>query len=637
MSALKHSRILLAALGLAAGIAHASGPLSICNAGTPSGAAITYANPNVLLNYDLGNLGTLTNSQAATLVNNAIALWTNVPTATISVTRGANLPVDVTTANVNTYYNNFSDGLNPVIFDTDGSIIDLKLGAGSSASVLGFAGSAWSGCHYVEGQAVINGKFSSDPTLMTTVMAHELGHFIGMDHTDLNSEQGLSSANYPLMYPVAYRSSISLGDDDISGITALYPDTTVAANYGTLQGNFRTVGGTQVPGANIWARENTTNKVYSVVSDYLTQGNGFFKMLLPPGTYTLHASALDETDPGSGIELTGGSGVGPYASDVTDVSFQPPLYASANAGGAPLNIVLGNGTPNQVVIIAGCVATADFRINGTGTVTGNCVAGPPPPPVPGHIAAISTRMPVLTGDSVPIAGFIVGGSGSKQVAVRARGPSLASQGVINPLADPMLNVVPAAGGGFANNNWASDLNAGLLSTDGFAPANALESALLMSASPGAYTAIETGNNGLTGVGLVEVFEVDHPENPITGISTRGFVGTGDSVMIGGFIIQGDTPVTVVVRARGPSLASQGVAGVLANPTLQLVTAADNSVITNDDWGSAPNAAAITASGFAPSDPHESAILATLNPGAYTAIVSGVGGTTGVGIVEIFAQ
>jgi hypothetical protein len=352
MSALRLSRLLLAALGVTASIAHAGGPLAICG-----GAAVTYASPfTVNLNYDQGTLGSRTNAQAAAIVNNAIAMWTNVSTAQITLTRGPDLPVDVTTANINTYYNNFSDGLNPVIYDTDGSITDLKLGTGANNSVLGFAGSGGngtSGCHYAEGRAVINGKLATSDTTMTVVLAHELGHFIGLDHTQLNSAQGLSGANYPLMYPVAYRNSATLADDDISAITALYPDTNVPTTYGTLQGNFRTAGGTALLGANIWVRENATGKLYSVVSDYLTQGNGFFKMLLPPGTYTLHAEAIDATDPGSGIDLTSGSGVGPYANDITDVSFQPPFYSAPNAGGSPMTpVVLGNGTPNQIAITA---------------------------------------------------------------------------------------------------------------------------------------------------------------------------------------------------------------------------------------------------------------------------------------------
>lgn len=658
-------RIVLAVVASAAAIAHAGGPLGICSTGGPQ-VAVTYPSPfTVSLRYDGGgNLGVhtpaegggvRTKAQADAIVTAAAALWTNVSTANITLTRGTDLPGDMIVTNYGNFYSvpanapsttfpggtsHFAVGNNPVIYDDDGSITDDLLGAGASTSgILGFAGSVWDGsCHYVSGQAVINGAATVSDNTMKTVLAHELGHLIGLDHSEINGTQGLSTANYPLMYPIAYRSSVSLGDDDISAVTSLYPDTTAAASYGTLQGNFLTAGSTPVPGANIWAKENTTGKVYSVVSDYLANGDGFFKMLLPPGTYTLHATALAVHDPGSpSFTLTMGSGAGPYAVDLTDLSFQPPLYTAPNGGGSPMTpVVLGGGSPNQIVITAGCVATTDFHINGTGSVSGNCVAGPPPPPVPGHIVAISTRMPVLTGDSVPIAGFIVGGSAAKTVAVRAKGPSLASQGVINPLADPMLNLVPAAGGGFANNDWATDPNAGLLSSDGFAPTVSTESAILMSAAPGAYTAIETGFNGLTGVGLVEVYEVDHPEIPITGISTRGFVGTADNVMIGGFIIQGDTPVTVLVRARGPSLAAQGVAGVLANPTLQLISG-PTVLATNDDWASAPNAAAISASGQAPTDPHESAILMTLNPGAYTAVVSGVGNTTGVGIVEIFQQ
>ena len=109
-------------------------------------------------------------------------------------------------------------------------------------------------------------------------------------------------------------------------------------------------------------------------------------------------------------------------------------------------------------------------------------------------------------------------------------------------------------------------------------------------------------------------------------------------MIGGFVVQGAGPQTVVVRARGPSLIPFGISNALSNPTLRLVRSSDQvTLATNDDWGSAVNAAAIGASGFAPSNSLDSAILITLQPGAYTAIVTGVGGSTGVGIVEVFAQ
>jgi hypothetical protein len=236
-----------------------------------------------------------------------------------------------------------------------------------------------------------------------------------------------------------------------------------------------------------------------------------------------------------------------------------------------------------------------------------------------------------------IAGFIIGGSVPKTVVVRARGPSLASQGVTGALADPTLTIVPSAGATMTNDDWGNDANAAALSASGFAPTNAKESAILVTLNPGAYTAIVSGVGGTTGVAIAEVYELDHPETPATAISTRGKVLTGNDVMIGGFIIQGTTPQTVVIRARGPSLASQGVVGTLANPVLQLVFASDGTVITNDDWGTATNASALAASGFAPTDSRESALLVTLNPGAYTAIVSGVGGSTGVAIVEVYAQ
>jgi hypothetical protein len=183
-----------------------------------------------------------------------------------------------------------------------------------------------------------------------------------------------------------------------------------------------------------------------------------------------------------------------------------------------------------------------------------------------------------------------------------------------------------------NDDWQTAANAATVTSSGFAPANPKESAIYATLNPGAYTAIVQGVNNTTGIAIVEVYEIDHPEIPLTGISTRGFVQGGDNVMIGGVIIQGDSPQTVVVRARGPST---GVPGALADPTLTLVPANGGPVLTNDDWQTDPNAAALQASGFAPANAKESAILVTLAPGAYTAIVQGVGGTTGIAIVEVY--
>jgi alpha-tubulin suppressor-like RCC1 family protein len=251
---------------------------------------------------------------------------------------------------------------------------------------------------------------------------------------------------------------------------------------------------------------------------------------------------------------------------------------------------------------------------------------------------ISTRGQVQTGFNVMIGGFVISGPTSKRVVIRAIGPSLANFGVAGALANPRMQLVHSDNNMLiaSNDDWGLADNAVDLQRSGFAPSNAAESALLVTLAPGAYTAIVSGVADVTGVGLVEVYEVDHPEVSLINISTRGYVGTGFDVMIGGFVITGDGPQTVVVRATGPSLAKYNVQGALANPQLQLVRESDHAIIaTNDNWVDASNKAQIESSGFAPSDPLESAIYITLDPGAYTAIVSGVNGGTGVGLVEVY--
>jgi hypothetical protein len=245
-------------------------------------------------------------------------------------------------------------------------------------------------------------------------------------------------------------------------------------------------------------------------------------------------------------------------------------------------------------------------------------------------------MQVLTGNDVMIGGLIIGGTAPKTVVVRARGPSLASSGLTNLLANPMMDLYSGQTVIASNDNWGSAANAAAIQSSGFAPSDPQESAVMVNLAPGGYTAVVRGVNNTTGNGIVEVFEVDSPEVPLINIATRGLVQTGNDVMIGGFVIQGNFPKTVIVRARGPSLASTGITNPLANPMLQLFSG-QTQIAVNDDWQTATYAAQISANGFAPANPLESAIMITLNPGAYTAIVTGVGGTTGVAIVEVFTQ
>jgi len=296
-------------------------------------------------------------------------------------------------------------------------------------------------------------------------------------------------------------------------------------------------------------------------------------------------------------------------------------------------------TSGTATLQANFKTTTGSSISGTSNASGTAVFPlTTPPPNPPRLANISTRGQVQTGFNVMIGGFVISGSSPKTVVVRAIGPSLANFGVAGSLSDPTLQLVRSSDQSViaTNDDWGSTPNLQQLLASGFAPSHGKESALYITLAPGAYTAIVSGVGGVTGVGLVEVYEVDHFEVPLINISTRGQVSTGFDVMIGGFVVQGSGPQNVIIRAIGPSLANFGVSGALANPTMSLVRMSDNATIaTNDDWGSAANAGQISSSGFAPSNALESAILISLQPGAYTAVVSGVNNGSGVGLVEVY--
>ena len=276
---------------------------------------------------------------------------------------------------------------------------------------------------------------------------------------------------------------------------------------------------------------------------------------------------------------------------------------------------------------------------------------PSPSPSPSATPAeskplnISTRADAGTGDKVLIGGFIItGGTEPKNVIIRAIGPSLASNNppIAGALVDPVLELHKFDGSVILNDNWRTTQPTAI-EASGLAPTNDLESAIIATLSPidpqipgsGIYTAIVYGKDNGTGIGLVEVYDLDDPNTPtyLANISTRGFVQSGDNAMIGGFIIgAGAETGEVVVRAIGPSLT--GVSGALQDPTLSLYNAQGFVVGLNDDW-QVPSGSGIEGTGLAPSDPRESAILAALPPGAYTALVQGKGGVSGIGLVEVY--
>ena len=235
-----------------------------------------------------------------------------------------------------------------------------------------------------------------------------------------------------------------------------------------------------------------------------------------------------------------------------------------------------------------------------------------------------------------IGGFIITGNSMKKVVVRAIGPSL--QGMLpGALSDPILELRRSDGALVGrNDNWRDDASqVSYLETNHFAPSNDLESALVATLPPGSYTAAVTGKNGGTGVGLVEVYDSNKTtDSKLANISTRGVVQSADNVLIGGFILGGNSATAkVLVRAIGPSLASFGVANALSDPTLELRDSNGGLLQSNDDWKDQQRSQ-IEATGLAPSVDAEAAIVADLAPGAYTTIVAGKG-PNGVGLVEVY--
>jgi hypothetical protein len=251
--------------------------------------------------------------------------------------------------------------------------------------------------------------------------------------------------------------------------------------------------------------------------------------------------------------------------------------------------------------------------------------------VPVSLANISTRLRVETGNNVLIGGFIITGAQPKKVLVRAIGPSLPFSGV---LTDPLLELRDSSGSLLAiNDNWRSDQEAEIIATT-IPPSNNLESAIVTTLPAGnsAYTAIVRGVNNGTGVGLVEAYDLNRTvDSKLGNISTRGLVQTGENVLIAGTIVLGQDSQRVILRAIGPSL---NVSGKLADPTLELRDTNGELVASNDNWRT-DQEAEIIATTIPPSSDLESAIVRTLTPSNYTAILRGVNGTTGIAVVEAY--
>lgn len=371
--------------------------------------------------------------------------------------------------------------------------------------------------------------------------------------------------------------------------------------------------------------------------------------------------------------------VGPAPTDYVEFTADVE-FNTASAGMIPLHLHYKNSQPGSTFSGVDLYAEAPFSIHtvngnfraefdivesttftvvdpGEGSLSGvgnlgpvtAAGASPSPVPIPQRARAqnIATRQQVLDGENVLIGGFIVTGNEPKQLVIRAIGRGSGFDGF---LADPVLELRDSANQLLASNdNWKINDQTGQsqeneIRATTLNPQNDEESAILITLPAGnaAYTAIVRGKNGGTGIGLVELYDLGSGASQLANISTRGLVGTGENVLIGGIIIGPSSAedANLLVRAIGPSLGQAGIANPLADPTLEIHNASGTIIAHNDDWKvnaetGQSQEAAIRATGAQPSNDAESALLFTIAPGQYTAIVAGKSGGTGVGVVEVY--
>lgn len=301
--------------------------------------------------------------------------------------------------------------------------------------------------------------------------------------------------------------------------------------------------------------------------------------------------------------------------------------------GIGMNHAPGDAIMNAMISDRDVLAADD--IAGAQSMYGAAAPTPPPTSNPTRLANISTRMRVGLNDELLIGGFIIKGSQPKKLLLRATGPSLSAGGVAGAMQDPFLELHDSSGGVIAqNDDWKSSPQGGAIAATGVPPTEDAEAAMIATLAPGNYTAVVRGRDNTQGIALVEGYELDTPTTRLVNLSTRGRIGTGDEVLIGGLIVQGATGKKVIVRALGPSLAGS-VTGALGDPVLEMYNSAGQLLASNDNWSTSPQQAEIVASTMQPARSAESAIVTTLAPGSYTAIVRGANNSSGVGLVEVY--
>jgi uncharacterized delta-60 repeat protein len=444
----------------------------------------------------------------------------------------------------------------------------------------------------------------------------------------------------------------------------------VAGSFGSIGGQLRNNMARLDP---ITSLADSFNPIVSgsntVIQDLVIQGDG---KILVGGRFSSAGGQtrrnIARLDPNTGLADSFNPNALPTSGMVQAIALQPDGKILAggsftNIGGQPriglARLDPGTGvadsfdphsrSPGTAPVLA-VAATGDGKIYSGGTFTTesgqtrNYLAqlnpACTPTPTPGILLNISTRLRVLSGDNVLIGGMINTGIFQQRVIIRAIGPSLNGLGVPGVLEDPTLDLFRGSSFLGSNDDWQNSEQQAEIAASGFAPSNPSESAIVIYLIPGeGYTAIVRGKNGTTGVGVVEAYDLDQPLGTrLANISTRGFVDVDNDVMIAGVIV--GPPIAanakILARALGPSLSDLGVPGALADPTLDLVNSSGTVIRSNNNWQDDPSQRAlIEAAGLGPGHLEEAALMETVAPGAYTAIVRGNNRTNGVGLVEVY--
>jgi CSLREA domain-containing protein len=394
----------------------------------------------------------------------------------------------------------------------------------------------------------------------------------------------------------------------------------VSVRYGTRNGSATAADYTPASGTLNWSPEDAADKSFTVLiaNDSVVEGDEtfFVDLSTPVGGVALGAPAQQT--------LT-----------IQNDDAAPTPTATATATPAPTATATPTPAPTATV-------TPTPAPTATVTPTPAPTATPTTTPTSPQVLArnISTRARIETGDNVMIAGFIISGTLPKKVVLRGLGPSLQNMNVVGFLADPVLELRGSNGAlVLGNDNWQDDAaQAAQIQTTGLAPTLSQESAIVSTLVPGTYTAVVRGRNNTTGVGLVEVYDIDESGSQLANISTRGFVQLQENVMIGGFTLGGAGVSTrIAVRALGPSLSNFGLSNVLQDPTLELRDPNGILLASNDNWtDDAASAAELTANGLTLPNSKESGIfVAHIPPGQFTVIVAGKNESIGIALIEIY--